>query len=111
MAVALGGLVPGMIEGALRRRGFTEPALVLQWRSIVGPELADRTSPLRVAFPARKRTGGVLHIRVEGPFAVELQHIAPQVVERLNGFYGYAALDRLALHQAPVAPPTERGGG
>ena len=44
---------------------------------------------------------------MEGAYATELQHTAPRIVERINGFYGYAAIARLALHQGPV----ERNAG
>ena len=103
MATALNAMVPKMVRQAFWRRGFGEPALVSQWPSVVGAELAGRTAPLKIVFPRRERTRGTLHVRVEGPFAVELQHMAPLIVERLNAYYGYAALAGLALHQAPVA--------
>ncbi len=102
MAAALNAMVSKMVRQAFWRRGFSEPALVTQWPSIVGAELARRTVPLKVVFPRKERTRGTLHIKVDGPFAVELQHIAPLVIERLNAYYGYAALQGLALHQAPV---------
>ncbi len=108
MAIALNALVSKMVRQALWRRGFSEPALVTQWASIAGAALAARTAPLRIVFPRRERTGGTLHVKVDGPFAVELQHVAPLVVERVNAYYGFAALDRLALHQAPVQARAER---
>lgn len=102
LTIALNGLVSKMVGHAFWRRGFNEPALVTQWAAIVGAELAGRTLPVRIAFQRKDRTGGTLHIKVDGAYAIELQHIAPLVIERLNAYYGYAALDRLALHQAPV---------
>lgn len=104
----LSGLIPGIVGNAFRRRGFTEPALATAWRAIVGEETADRAVPLKIVFPRGARSGGTLHVRVEGAYATDLQHNAPRIVERLNGFYGYAAIARLALHQGPVrtgAPP------
>ncbi len=98
----LSGLIPGIVGTAFRRRGFTEPALATAWRAIVGEETADHAAPLKVDFPRGSRSGGTLHIRVEGAYATDLQHNTPRIVERLNGFYGYAAIARLALHQGPV---------
>ncbi len=95
-----------------RRNGFAEPALVRAWTEIVGPDLATQCAPLRlVAGPHGK--GGTLHIRVSGPLALELQHLQPQVLQRVNGYFGYRAVDRLALRQAPMAslpgtPPRRR---
>lgn len=110
MATALSGMVSRMVAQAFWRRGFHEPALVSQWPSVVGQALARETAPVRIAFPRGERTGGTLHVRVEGAFALELQHLAPLVIERVNAYYGYAAVGGLALHQAPVrrrpAPPS-----
>ena len=102
MPAPLGRLIPGIVAEAYRRRGFTEPALLTGWRAIVGDEAGDRSVPIKVAFPRGSRTAGTLHVRVEGAYATELQHNAPRIVERINGFYGYAAIARLALHQGPV---------
>ena len=63
---------------------------------------------MKIAFQRKERTGGALHVRVDGAFAVELQHIAPLVIERVNAYYGYTALARLALHQAPVGNQSDR---
>ena len=103
---SLSRLIPGILAEAYRRRGFTEPALLTGWRAIVGEETAERTVPIKAVFPRGSRTGGTLHIRVEGAYAPDLQHNAPRIVERVNGFYGYAAIARLALHQGPVEPGT-----
>ena len=105
MPAPLGRLIPGIVAEAYRRRGFTEPALLAGWRAIVGEEPADHAIPVKVAFPRGSRTAGTLHVRVEGAYATELQHNAPRIVERINGFYGYAAIARLALHQGPVERP------
>ena len=102
MPAPLGRLIPGIVAEAYRRRGFTEPALLTGWRAVVGDEAGDRSVPIKVAFPRGSRTAGTLHVRVEGAYATELQHNAPRIVERINGFYGYAAIARLALHQGPV---------
>ena len=104
MPASLGRLIPGIVAEAYRRRGFTEPALLTGWRAVVGDDTAERAAPMKIAFPRGSRTAGTLHIRVEGAFATELQHNAPRIIERLNGFYGYAAIARLALHQGPVNP-------
>ena len=106
----LSGLIPGIVGNAFRRRGFTEPALATAWRAIVGEEAADHALPLKVAFPRGARSGGTLHVRVEGAYAADLQHNAPRIVERLNGFYGYAAIARIALHQGPVQRGDAAGG-
>ena len=41
-------------------------------------------------------------IRVEGAFALELQHLAPIVIERVNTYYGWRCIGKLVLKQGPV---------
>jgi hypothetical protein len=41
-------------------------------------------------------------LRVEGPAAVEIQHLANVILERVNRFFGWQAVGRIALRQAPL---------
>lgn len=90
-----------------RRRGLSEAGLIADWPAIVGEELAAECLPQRLVRGA-DGTGGTLHIRVSGPLALELQHLEPLVIERINGFFGYRAIARLALRQGPLAPRPQR---
>lgn len=96
------------VTGALHnRQGFAEPALIQGWAEIVGPDLAAESTPIRLVA-GKDGTGGTLHIRVSGPLALELQHLQPQVLERVNGYFGYRAVSRLALRQAPAGTPLRK---
>lgn len=106
--VDLGRLVGAVLGPTARRRGFTETAILADWRSIVGPTLAGRCQPMRVEFPRGKARGGTLELHARGGAALEIQHLAPQLLERINGFFGYPAIRRLRLVHAPPAPPVQR---
>ena len=95
--------LPALARKAYRKYGFTESSVISRWREIVGAGLAVRTAPAKVTFPQGRRHGGTLHIIAEAGGAVELQHLESLVIERINGFYGYAAIARIAITQAPVA--------
>jgi hypothetical protein len=84
-----------------RKRGLADAALISDWPEIIGAALAAECLPLRIARGA-DGTGGTLHIRVSGALALELQHLQPQVIERINGYFGYRAIGRIALQQGPV---------
>ncbi len=84
----------------LRKRGLSEARIVTDWSEIVGPMLAEATSPDKLQTDSRD-TPGVLHIRAAGPVAIEVQHLAPQIIERINAYFGYKAVDRLHIIQAP----------
>ncbi|MEX2615161.1 MAG: DciA family protein [Alphaproteobacteria bacterium] len=87
---------------AIGRHGFSEGSLITDWPAIVGHELAAVSQPEKLAFSRGERTGGVLHIRVQGGVATELQHQEPLIVERINSHFGYGAVARLRLVHAPM---------
>jgi hypothetical protein len=100
--VAVGSILRRATANALRRRGFGEGEVISRWPDIVGPELAALSAPEKLQQRRGDVAGAVLHVRVAGAAAVELQHKAPMVLERINGFYGYRAVDRLKLIQGPL---------
>lgn len=106
--VALAATLSRITDAALRKRGFAQSAVITNWAEIVGAELADHTAPQRLSFPRGGRGGGTLHVRVAGPLAIELQHLEPLVLERINTYFGYQAVARLALEQGPL-PPRRKG--
>ena len=100
---ALAPTVARLIRPALARRGFAALSIVERWGDIVGPLLAARTLPERIAFPPGKREDGTLHLRVDGgALALELQHSEALIIERVNGHFGYRAVARLRLVQQPM---------
>ena len=89
-------------DKVIRRQGFVQASVVSRWKEIVGPEFARYCLPVKLSFPPGQRRGGTLTIQVDGPFALHLTHVQGQVIERVNRFFGYAAVERLALRQGPV---------
>jgi len=73
-----------------------------EWPAIIGRELAAAT------WPEALGSGGVLRLRVASAIALDLQHRAPLVIERVNAFFGRPVATRLALVQGPLpsAPPS-----
>jgi hypothetical protein len=101
---AVGRAVTKVAAPILGRRGFGEAQMVAEWSSIVGSELARDTLPLKLSFSRSERSEGTLHMRVGNGTAPIVQHLAPQIIERINGFFGYRAVARLSLHQGTVTP-------
>lgn len=113
----LAEIVSRVIAPVTAERGFATADLIAAWPEIVGPAHADCTRPERIAWP--RRTGdepaqGVLYLRVDGPRAIFVQHELPQIAERINAFFGYAAIGGVRIVQAPVAArrvaPAARAG-
>jgi hypothetical protein len=72
----------------------------------IGPEIAKHSEPLKIRWhrtpdgePAEPAT---LVLRVEGPAAIEIQHLSNVIIERVNRFFGWQAVGQIALRQAPL---------
>ena len=104
----LGSLLPPEARKALRKFGFADADIITKWKAIAGQRFGDRTVPTRLIYPRGERRGGTLHLMVDSGFAVELQHIEPLLIERINSYYGYAAVEKLVIQQGflPRAAPT-----
>lgn len=89
---------------ALKRRGFHRSEIVSHWEEIVTTEFSNHTSPAKLVFPRGKRTGGTLTILTPAPLALEIQHSEPLLLERINTFFGYRAVDKIILlHNKPIS--------
>ncbi|RDI55150.1 DUF721 domain-containing protein [Microvirga subterranea] len=98
------------LSPSLAAQGFATSDIIMAWREIVGDRLAAFTQPLKIewkrksphADPEARADPATLVIRVEGAFALEMQHMAPVVIERVNAYYGWRCIGKLVLKQGPV---------
>jgi hypothetical protein len=103
---AAGELVGAIGDQSFRRFGFVQSSIVSRWSEIVGNRYAKVSSPESIRFPAGKKAGGVLTLLVEGAHAPLIQHLTPMIVERVNRFFGYAAINRIVFKQGkPLGAP------
>lgn len=100
---SLARAVAGILDPAARRRGFAAASLLADWPAIVGTALARRCQPAALQ-PARGSAGGTLVLHATGAAALEVQHAIPQLVERINGHFGFRAVRHVRLVQAPLPP-------
>jgi hypothetical protein len=98
----LGPALAKVTRPAYKRRGFAHADVLARWATIVGETLAATSCPEKLSFPTGDGSGATLQVRVASGFALELQHLAPLVIERINTFYGYRAVARLRLVQGPL---------
>jgi hypothetical protein len=114
-ARAVGDMLPDVGRAAFRRFGFIQSSVVTRWREIVGERYAGVSAPESIRFPHGSKSEGVLTLVVEGAHAPMMQHVAPVIIERVNRFFGYQAVERVAFKQGLVrvaqgrkAPPSLR---
>src|SRR5258708_5675339 len=94
---------PRVAGRILGKQGLGEAQLVAEWATVVGPELATTTLPVKLSFPAGGRRSGTLKLRVTSTAALAVQHPGPQILERVNGLFRYCARAPLVLVQGPPA--------
>jgi hypothetical protein len=99
-------LVGKAVGETFRRQGFASTELVTRWTEIVGAEISAHSEPIRIQWtrPADgdEREPGTLVLRVDGPSAIEIQHLTNVICERVNSFLGWRAVARIGLRQAPL---------
>ncbi|SEG22375.1 hypothetical protein SAMN04488144_111189 [Methylobacterium sp. 190mf] len=104
----LAELIESCIGPAFAAQGFASTDILAAWPEIVGERLARYCRPSKLEWPKRRRSesaapeSGTLVVRVEGVFALELQHLAPVVIQRINAHYGWACVSRIVLQQDRV---------
>ena len=104
---AIGDLMPEIGRTAFRRFGFVQSSVVTRWPEIVGPQHARICSPEAIRFPPGEKAEGILQLVVVPAHAPLIHQVIPEIIERVNRFFGYKAVARVKLRQGPVAPPTD----
>src|SRR5690349_57247 len=106
-AKPLSVLLSDVFKDAYARQGFAARELVTRWAEIAGPEVAAHAEPLKIQWPrpvdGQPQDPATLVLRVEGPMALEIQHSSDVILERVNRFFGWHAVGRLALRQGPLS--------
>ncbi|MFT4057249.1 MAG: DciA family protein [Novosphingobium sp.] len=100
-------LMPEVGRTAFRRFGFVQSSVVSRWPEIVGARHARVCSPESIRFPPGEKSDGILQLVVVPAHSPMIQHVIPEIVDRVNRFFGYNAVARVKLRQGEVkAPPS-----
>jgi hypothetical protein len=97
-------LVPQIGRAAFRRFGFVQASVVTRWPEIVGNRNARVCSPESIRFAPGEKSEGILQLVVIPAHAPLIQHVVPEIIERVNRFFGYKAVARVKLRQGEVKP-------
>ncbi|HEY8382960.1 MAG TPA: DciA family protein [Microvirga sp.] len=106
----LADLIDACLGPSLAAQGFAAADVIVAWPEIVGERLAAFSQPVKIewkrkgpgAVPGERPEPATLVVRVEGAFALEMQHLAPVVMERVNAHYGWRCVGKIVLKQGPV---------
>lgn len=98
-------LMPEIGRTAFRKFGFVQSSVVTRWPEIVGPAHARVCAPESIRFAPGEKSGGILQLVVVPAHAPIITHVIPEIIERVNRFFGYSAVSRVKLRQGEVKPP------
>ncbi|MGB7407789.1 MAG: DciA family protein [Pontixanthobacter sp.] len=105
-AKPISDLMPQIGRTAFRRFGFVQSSVVTRWPEIVGEHHARVCVPEAIRFPPGEKEDGILQLVVLPAHAPLIQHVVPEIMERVNRFFGYQAVARVKLRQGAVKPPS-----
>ena len=92
------------------KAGFGQSDILVNWGEIAGERLSAVSEPQRLQWPRRAPNRAPdapvepasLVLQVEGAFALEIQHVAPLLIERINARLGWRCIGRIIIRQGPV---------
>lgn len=106
----IGELMPEIGRTAFRKFGFIQSSVVTRWAEIVGAKNARVCAPESIRFPPGEKSGGILQLVVVAAHAPMIAHVEPEIIARVNRFFGYNAVTRIKLRQGTVKPPPAEKG-
>lgn len=104
-AKPISDLMPQIGRQAFRRFGFVQSSIVTRWPEIVGEHHSKVCMPEAIRFPPGEKSEGILQLVVKPAHAPLIQHVIPEITERVNRFFGYKAVAKVKIRQGEVKPP------
>ncbi len=111
-AKPLADFLPDALDPLVAKLGMSQATLILDWAEIVGERLAGQCEPARLRWPPRGPKSdptkaaepATLMLRVAPGMGLEIQHLAPVLIERVNAHLGWRCVGKIALRQEPFQP-------
>jgi len=107
-ARAISEIMPEIGRTAFRRFGFVQSSVVTRWPEIVGSTHAKVCAPESIRFAPGEKNDGILQLVVVPAHAPLIQHVIPEIIERVNRFFGYNAVSRVKIRQGEVKAPAAK---
>jgi len=100
-------IIGKVLEPVLARRAGMTLDLIRAWPEIVGKEFSKTTRPEKIDWPRRAHEDdpfkpAVLVVACENSSAIFFQHEQAPVLERVNLFFGFEAIERIRILQKAV---------
>ena len=108
-AIALGELVPQLLDPLLQKRAGLTTALVAAWPEIAGQRIGQFSVPAKISWSRANTTDdpyapATLFVNADPAVALALQHETSAIIARVNMFFGYPAIHRVKISQKQIKP-------
>jgi hypothetical protein len=100
-------LIGKSLDPIVKKRGLARAELLAWWPDIVGVAYAGRTVPERIRWP-RDGKAATLFVCCDPSLALQFQHEADRVRERLNSYFGYPAVGAIRIVQRPIGAQDDK---
>ena len=98
-ATQLGWYVDKITKSFFNKQGFAQNYILENWDSIVGPSFVEKSLPIKLQI---EKIGGYLVIACDGSVALELEYLKEDIIEKINSYYGFQAINKIKFQNLPV---------
>jgi len=95
----LGWFVSKITKPFYNKQGFAQNHIIENWETIAGIEFAKNSIPIKLSI---QKTGGVLTVACDGGVALELEYSKSEIIEKVNSYYGFIAINRIKFQNLPI---------
>lgn len=96
----VGKTIRPLAKQLLGKNGLMQIELATNWEEIIGPVLYQYVLPYKIYFSKDERTNGVLTlVAFGGAFALEAENKKNKILQKVNAFFGYEALNKIKIIQ------------
>jgi hypothetical protein len=100
----ISALITDIAKPLFKKKNIQIMRLLLEWPTIVGKEYSQNSTPEKIFFNTTNGLcgKGVLTLKINERLAFEYQHLTPVIIERVNQFFGFKAIERVILKKSPT---------
>jgi hypothetical protein len=95
-------VVTRLVNPIVKKRGIVHAKIIFEWERVVGEKYASFSRPLKIYFRPGQRSQGTLHMAVSPSHALLVIHSKDLVIDRINTYFGYNAIQDLKIFQQSV---------
>ena len=92
-------LLPKVINKKIKKRNFIEMSLIEKWKEIIGEDISKFCYPVKVNFSGTDNKNGTIFLKTERGKSMEIEFKNEEILEKLNQFFGYKAIDKISIIQ------------